>query len=87
MEIANSDWLWIVIVGFIIAFVLAFGLGANDVANSFGTSIGSKVLTIRQACILGTIFEVMGAILVGKSLQFNDMLYSVHKETHSIHFL
>lgn len=65
MEIVDSDWLWIVIVGFIIAFVLAFGLGANDVANSFGTSIGSKVLTIRQACILGTIFEVMGAILVG----------------------
>ena len=84
MEIANSDWLWIVIVGFIFAFVLAFGLGANDVANSFGTSIGSKVLTIRQACILGTIFEVMGAILVGKSLQFNDMQYSVHKETHTL---
>ena len=68
MEIVDPDWLWLVIVGFIIAFVLAFGLGANDVANSFGTSIGSKVLTIRQACILGTIFEVLGAILVGKSI-------------------
>lgn len=63
--IVESEWLWLVIVGFIVAFVLAFGLGANDVANSFGTSIGSKVLTIRQACILGTIFEVLGAILVG----------------------
>ena len=63
--IVEADWLWIVVVGFIIAFFLAFGLGANDVANSFGTSIGSKVLTIRQACILGTIFEVLGAILVG----------------------
>lgn len=65
MEIVEADWLWLVIVGFVIAFVLAFGLGANDVANSFGTSIGSKVLTIRQACLLGTIFEVLGAILVG----------------------
>ena len=68
--IADPDWLWMVIVGFIIAFFLAFGLGANDVANSFGTSIGSKVLTIRQACILGTIFEVLGAILVGTCFIF-----------------
>lgn len=57
--------LWIVIVGFIVSFVLAFGLGANDVANSFGTSVGSKVLTIRQACILATIFEIAGAVLIG----------------------
>jgi sodium-dependent phosphate transporter len=59
--IYDDTWLWIVIVGFIMAFILAFGLGANDVANSFGTSVGAKVLTI-----LGTIFEMAGAILVGK---------------------
>jgi sodium-dependent phosphate transporter len=56
---------WLVIWGFIIAFVLAFGIGANDVANSFGTSVGSKVLTLKQACILATIFEILGAILIG----------------------
>ncbi|XP_046357090.2 sodium-dependent phosphate transporter 1-A-like isoform X1 [Haliotis rufescens] len=60
-----EEWLWMVIVGFIIAFVLAFGIGANDVANSFGTSVGAKVLSLRQACILATIFEVAGAILIG----------------------
>lgn len=57
--------LWVMIMGFIVAFILAFGIGANDVANSFGTSVGSKVLTLRQACILATIFEILGSILIG----------------------
>nr|XP_027202268.1 sodium-dependent phosphate transporter 1-A-like [Dermatophagoides pteronyssinus] len=57
--------LWILIVSFILAFFLAFGIGANDVANSFGTSVGSKVLTQKQACILATIFEISGALLLG----------------------
>lgn len=66
MVLYDDTWLWLVVVGFVVAFILAFGLGANDVANSFGTSVGAKVLTVRQACILGTIFELLGAILVGK---------------------
>lgn len=65
MEPYLAAVLWIVIVGFIIAFVLAFGVGANDVANSFGTSVGSGALTIKQACILATIFEIAGAVLIG----------------------
>ncbi|XP_065568443.1 sodium-dependent phosphate transporter 2-like isoform X2 [Artemia franciscana] len=65
MEPFSPDVLWIVILGFVLSFILAFGIGANDVANSFGTSVGSKVLTIRQACILATIFEVAGAVLIG----------------------
>lgn len=65
MEVYSVEVLWLVILGFIIAFILAFGVGANDVANSYGTSVGSGVLTFRQACILATIFETSGAVLLG----------------------
>lgn len=65
MEIYSSDLLWLVIAGFFVSFILAFGVGANDVSNAFGTSVGSGVLTFRQACILATIFETSGAVLLG----------------------
>ena len=65
IEPMDNDLIWMVVVGFVVAFVLAFGVGANDVANSFGTSVGAKVLTLRQACIIASIFELAGAVLIG----------------------
>ncbi|KAK3735681.1 hypothetical protein QZH41_011992 [Actinostola sp. cb2023] len=65
LEPQDSQYVWVIVLGFILAFVLAFGIGANDVANSFGTSVGSKVLTLRQACVIASIFEVAGAVLIG----------------------
>ncbi|XP_050800969.1 sodium-dependent phosphate transporter 2 isoform X2 [Gopherus flavomarginatus] len=62
---AMEEYLWMVIVGFIVAFILAFSVGANDVANSFGTAVGSGVVTLRQACILASIFETAGSVLLG----------------------
>ena len=62
MEAMDNTYLWIVIIGFIIAFILALGLGANDVANSFGTSVGSKVLTLRDACIVAAFCETAGSV-------------------------
>ncbi|XP_030920934.1 sodium-dependent phosphate transporter 1 isoform X2 [Geospiza fortis] len=60
-----ADFLWMLVLGFVIAFVLAFSVGANDVANSFGTAVGSGVVTLRQACILASIFETVGSVLLG----------------------
>uniref|UniRef100_A0A8C5H300 Phosphate transporter n=1 Tax=Gouania willdenowi TaxID=441366 RepID=A0A8C5H300_GOUWI len=63
--ISLTEYMWLLIVGFIIAFVLAFSVGANDVANSFGTAVGSGVVTLKQACILATVFETVGSVLLG----------------------
>lgn len=61
----HESTLWIIILGFILAFILAFGVGANDVANVFGTSVGAKVLTLKQACMIATVAEILGAVLIG----------------------
>ena len=58
-------YLWIFVVGIFFSFYNAWGGGANDCANSFATSVGSKVLTLKQALIIASIFEFSGALLMG----------------------
>ena len=41
------------------AIMLGFVMGANDIANAFGTSVGAGVLTVRQACLIAAIFDVV----------------------------
>lgn len=67
----QEAFLWVVIVGFIVAFVLSFAMGGNDCANSYGTSVGSGVLKIWQAYVLATVFETLGAGLLGNILSAN----------------
>ena len=56
---------WIFICGIFFAFYNAWGIVANDCANSFATSVGSGVLTLKKAVIIASIFEFLGAVLMG----------------------
>ncbi|RAR05443.1 phosphate permease [Stemphylium lycopersici] len=52
-------------IGTFFALLDAYNNGANDVANAWATSVSSRSVSYRQAMILGTIFEMIGAITVG----------------------
>ncbi|KAM9857950.1 sodium-dependent phosphate transporter 1-A isoform 2-T2 [Aulostomus maculatus] len=84
-----SGYLWLLVLGFIIAFILAFSVGANDVANSFGTAVGSGVVTLRQACILASIFETAGSVLLGAKVSetIRNGIIDVRMYNNSEHIL
>jgi len=56
---------WVVYASGFVGSVMAFGIGANDAANSWGTSVGSNAISMRNAVVLGGIFEWIGAVTMG----------------------
>jgi sodium-dependent phosphate transporter len=59
---------YIFAIGIIFAFLDAWNIGANDVANSFATSVSSRSLTMKQAMMIASVCEFLGAVLVGYEL-------------------
>mgnify|MGYP003337650381 CR=1 FL=1 len=44
-------------------FYLSFNIGAND--EIMGTSVGSRALNIKKAILIASVFEFLGAVLMG----------------------
>jgi len=64
----TKDFTWVVVCAGILAFFAAWGIGANDVANAFATSVGAKSVTIFQAVCIASVFEFLGAVLLGSQV-------------------
>jgi sodium-dependent phosphate transporter len=62
-----GDYTFLFALGMIFAFLDSYGIGANDVSNSFGASVGSGALNLKQAVLIASVCEFLGAFLMGSS--------------------
>jgi sodium-dependent phosphate transporter len=63
--VVKMPYTYVFAIGTMFAMLDAYNNGANDVANSWATSVSSRSISYRQAMVFGTIFETLGAVLVG----------------------
>ncbi|KAL9190682.1 hypothetical protein ACHAXT_000388 [Thalassiosira profunda] len=63
-----DQYFWMTVAAGIFGFLMACGIGANDVANAFATSVSAKSVTLKQAVIIASICEFLGAMLLGASV-------------------
>jgi len=62
------------------AFFMAFNNGANDVANSFASAVGSKAITVKQALLIASIMNLLGALLLGGHVAARLIEEVIHPE-------
>ncbi|KAI4163911.1 MAG: hypothetical protein LQ342_002408 [Letrouitia transgressa] len=63
MTLSQFDYVFAI--GTFFALLDAYNNGANDVANAWATSVSSRSISYRWAMICATVFELLGATLVG----------------------
>ncbi len=54
-----------ILLAFASGFAMAFAIGANDVANSMATAVGARAITPKQAVVIASFLEFLGAVLFG----------------------
>lgn len=62
---ALDQYTYVFVIGTFFAMLDAYNNGANDVANAWATSVSSRSVSYRWAMVLGTCFEMLGALTVG----------------------
>lgn len=58
----------IAIITWITAFLLGYSIGGNDICNSVGTSYGCNIISLRNALLLGSLFEILGGLAMGSGV-------------------
>ncbi|KAF9432557.1 Na+/Pi symporter [Entomortierella beljakovae] len=61
------DYTFLFVLGLIFAFLDSYGIGANDVSNSFGAAVGAGALSLKQAVLIASVCEFLGAFLMGSN--------------------
>jgi len=85
MDIVAQHGSAFLVLACLFGFFMAWGIGANDVANAMGTSVGSKALTLKQALIIATVFEFIGAYFAGGEVTSTIRNGIIDAETMSGH--
>ncbi|KAG0256038.1 hypothetical protein DFQ27_005930 [Actinomortierella ambigua] len=62
-----GDFTFLFALGMIFAFLDSYGIGANDVSNSFSAAVGSGALNLKQAVLIASVCEFLGAFLMGSA--------------------
>lgn len=50
------------IIAFLVIIILTFVNGLTDATNAISTLVGTKVMSFRKACILSSVFDVLGVV-------------------------